>query len=59
MKIEKTVLTIKTKLLIFEYKERFPTLSANLISNMFQLDPIAVTNLFEEGEVIVPSKMNN
>lgn len=58
MKIEKTVLTIKTKLLIFEYKERFPTLSANLISNMFQLDPIAVTNLFEEGEVIVPSKMN-
>ena len=59
MKIEKTVLTIKTKLLIFEYKERFPTMSANLISNMFQLDPIAVTNLFEEGEVIVPSKMNN
>jgi hypothetical protein len=58
MKIEKTVLTIKTKLLIFEYKEHFPTLSANLISNMFQLDPIAVTNLFEEGEVIVPSKMN-
>jgi hypothetical protein len=58
MKIEKTVLTIKTKLLILEYKERFPTLSANLISNMFQLDPIAVTNLFEEGEVIVPSKMN-
>ena len=58
MKIEKTVLTIKTKLLIFEYKERFPILSANLISNIFQLDPIAVTNLFEEGEVIVPSKMN-
>lgn len=59
MKIEKTVLTIKTKLLIFEYKERFPILSANLISNIFQLDLIAVTNLFEEGEVIVPSKMNN
>jgi len=51
-------MTIKTQLLIFEYKERFPTLTALEISNMFNLNIISVDRLFKKGEIIVPSSMN-
>ena len=51
-------MTIKTQLLIFEYKERFPTLTALEISNMFNLNIISVDRLFKKGEIIVSSSMN-
>jgi hypothetical protein len=51
-------LTLKTRLLIFEYKERYPMLSASNISELFNIEKSAVINLFNEGEIIVPSKLN-
>jgi len=49
---------IKTQLLIFEYKERFPTLTALEISQMFHLNINSVDRLFKKGEIIVSSSMN-
>lgn len=51
-------LPLRTKLLIYEYKEKFPQLSANFISDIFSLDFESVQLLFNEGEIEVPSKMN-
>ena len=51
-------LSLKTKLLIYEYKERFPQLSADFISDIFSLNFESVQLLFNEGEIEVPSKMN-
>ena len=52
-------MTFKTKLLIYEYKERFPHLSPEEISKMFHVGLTEVKELFNKGEIIVPSKMNN
>jgi hypothetical protein len=49
---------IKTKLLIFEYKERFPTLTALEISQMFDLNITSVEYLFKKGEIVIESSMN-
>ena len=51
-------LALKTKLLIYEFKERFPALSAEDIMDIFNLDPKIVYQLFDEEYIIVPSKMN-
>jgi hypothetical protein len=51
-------LSLKTKLLIYECKERFPQLSADFLSDSFSLDIRAVEKLFNEGEIYIPSKMN-
>ena len=51
-------LSLKTKLLIYECKERFPQLSADFLSDSFSLDIKAVEKLFNEGEIDIPSKMN-
>ena len=51
-------LSLKTKLLIYECKERFPQLSADFISDNLSLDIRSVTKLFNEGEIEIPSKMN-
>jgi hypothetical protein len=51
-------LSQKTKLLIYEYKERYPMLSHLELAKLFQIDDISVLNLFAEGEIIVPSKLN-
>ena len=51
-------MTIKTQLLIFEYKERYPTLTALEISQMFDLNINSVDRLFKKGEIIVHSSMN-
>ena len=51
-------LPLKTKLLIYEYKERYPMLSPNEIAKLFCIDEIDVVDLFIEGEIIVPSKCN-
>jgi len=51
-------LSLKTKLLIYECKERFPQLSADFLSDSFNLDIRAVEKLFNEGEIVIPSKIN-
>jgi len=51
-------LSLKTKLLIYECKERFPQLSADFISDSLSLDILAVQKLFNEGEIEIPSKIN-
>lgn len=51
-------LSIKTKLLIYEYKERFPQMSAHEISMTFYLSYESVKNLFDDECLIVPSKIN-
>jgi hypothetical protein len=51
-------MTIKTQLLIFEYKERYPTLTSLEVSNMFNLNINSVDRLFKKGEIIVHSSMN-
>jgi len=51
-------LSLNTKLLIYECKEKFPQLSADFISDSFSLDIRAVELLFNEGELEIPSKMN-
>jgi hypothetical protein len=55
---KKIRLTFKTKLLIFEYKERYPTLSPEYISELFNINHLSIVNLFDVGEIIVPSKLN-
>ena len=56
-KLRKT-LSLKTKLLIFEYKEKFPQLSPNEISTLFNLNHGIVKQLFDKGYIIVQSKIN-
>jgi hypothetical protein len=51
-------LSIKTKLLIYEYKERYPQLSPDEICMIFYLPYDDVDRLFDEEYIIVPSKMN-
>jgi hypothetical protein len=51
-------MTTKTQLLIFEYKERYPTLTALEISQMFNLNITSVEYLFKKGEITVSSSMN-
>jgi hypothetical protein len=51
-------LSLKTKLLIYECKERFPQLSADFLSDNLSLDIKAVEKLFNEGEIEIPSKIN-
>lgn len=51
-------MTTKTKLLIFEYKERFPTLTPLEISQIFHLNITSIENLFKKGEIVVDSSMN-
>jgi hypothetical protein len=51
-------LSIKTKLLIYEYKEKYPAVTAEHISDLFDLQLAAVVKLFREGEITVPSRIN-
>jgi hypothetical protein len=55
---ERPRISLKTKLLIIEYKERYPSLSPTEISELFSIEYSPVLNLFIDGEVIVPSKIN-
>lgn len=57
--MKRSKLSIKTKLLIYEYKERFPEMSAHELSMAFYLPYDSVQNLFDQEHIIVPSKMNN
>lgn len=51
-------LSLKTKLLIYEYKERYPMLSPDNIADLFNVDFLQVITLFAEEEIIVPSRIN-
>jgi hypothetical protein len=51
-------LTLKTKLLIYEFKEKYPTLSAEEIIDIFSLDAKRVYKLFDEEYITISSKMN-
>jgi len=51
-------LSLRTKLLIYDCKERFPQLSADFISDSLSLDIRSVQKLFNDGEIEIPSKMN-
>ncbi len=51
-------LSLKTKLLIYECKERFPQLSAEFIADSLDLSVKSVEKLFNEGEIVIPSKIN-
>ena len=53
-----TKMTLKTKLLIFEYKEKFPQLSPECVSDILNIHLRLVEKLFNEGTIEVPSKMN-
>jgi hypothetical protein len=55
----KLKLTRKSKLLIYEYKERYPSISAYQVSDMFNLDLNTVIKFYKKGEIIIPSKMNS
>ena len=50
-------LSLKTKLLIYECKERFPQLSAEFIADILDLNIKSVEKLFNEGEIVIPSKI--
>lgn len=52
-------LSLKTKLLIYEYKERFPAITAQHVSELFGIDEEAAIRLFKQGEITVPSRMNS
>lgn len=51
-------LTIRSKLLIYEYKQMYPELSPEFISELFNVELSSVKKLFNDGEITVPSKMN-
>ena len=55
----KNRLTNKTRLLIYEYKERYPVLCAEDIADMFNLSKVYVEHMFKKGELIFPSKMKS
>lgn len=58
-KHKKSFLNTKTKLLVYEYKERYPILSAEDISNLFCIPMEAVKEIFAEEFLTVPSKLNS
>jgi hypothetical protein len=51
-------LSLNTILLIYEYKEKFPSLSPEIIADMFCINQIKVIDLFLKEFIIVPSKIN-
>lgn len=51
-------LPLATKLLVYEYKERYPQLSPECVADALALDIRAIELLFNEGEIEIPSKMN-
>lgn len=54
----KIKVSLKTKLLICEHKEKFPQLSPEEICYAFATEIKSVERLFKQEFIIVPSKMN-
>jgi hypothetical protein len=51
--------TNKTKLIIYGIKEKYPQLSPEFISELVNVKLKIIVEMFNEGELILPSKMNN
>jgi hypothetical protein len=51
--------TLKTKLLICEFKETYPKASDELISEILQIDIDYIKKFLNSEYLIIPSKMNN
>lgn len=51
-------LTPRDKLLIIEYRENNPQLSLKFISDLFNVHLGQIKKLFNGGDLIIPSKMN-
>jgi len=51
-------LSTKTKLLIFEFKEKFSQLSPEELSELLDINIDTIKRLFEKQFIVVPSKMN-
>lgn len=56
---KKFKVSFETKLLIFEYKEKWPMLDAEDIAYSFCLNIHEVKQIFKDEYLIIPSKMNN
>jgi hypothetical protein len=54
----KTRICLKAKLLIYEYKEKYPYLCPEEIAEIFNLNLDRVIKLFKDEYLIVPSKFN-
>ena len=52
-------ISFKTILLIYEFKEKFPSLNAEYISDLFCLELQDVEKIFFKEYLIIPSKLNN
>ena len=52
-------ISLNTKLLIYEYKERWPFLDEKDIAYSFCLDLKKVEKIFKYEYLIIPSKLNN
>jgi hypothetical protein len=52
-------LTLKTKLLICDFKEKYPKVSDELASEILQVKLSSIKKFFNNEYLIVPSKMNN
>ena len=52
-------ISLKTKPLIYEYKERYPAITSQQVSEMFNIQLEAVVKLFTDGEIIIPSTINS
>lgn len=51
-------LTLKTKLLICEFKEKYPAVPNELVSEILQIDIPSLNKFFNDEYIIAPSKMN-
>ena len=49
---------LKTKILIYEFAERYPAITPHQVAEICNIQLEAVIKLFNDGEIIVPSKMN-
>lgn len=56
---KKFEISLETKLLIFEYKEKWPILTAENIAYSFCLNIDEVRQIFKDEYLIIPSKINN
>lgn len=58
MRKSNVYLELKTKLLLLEYKERFPSLTPEHMSEMFCLNKKRVKYFFNQKYLTIPSRMN-
>jgi hypothetical protein len=57
--VRRNRLELRTKLLIYQYKEQYPCLTCEDISRIFCIPISYIKLLFKEEYLIISSKMNN